>query len=54
MGSFSGIWLGGWLYDRSGSYDTVWWLGAALGIMAAAVNWAIQERAVERSVADIQ
>ena len=50
VGSFIGVWLGGWLYDRSGSYDTVWWLGAALGIMAAGVHWAIQERAVERPV----
>ena len=31
IGSFSGVWLGGWLYDRTGSYDVVWWLGVALG-----------------------
>ncbi|MHC4074703.1 MAG: MFS transporter [Planctomycetota bacterium] len=52
VGSFSGVWLGGWLYDRSGSYDIVWWLGAALGIMAAGVHWLIQERPVERRVAE--
>jgi predicted MFS family arabinose efflux permease len=52
VGSFSGVWLGGWLYDRSGSYDVVWWLGAALGIMAAGVHWLIQERPVERRVAE--
>jgi MFS family permease len=48
IGSFIGVWLGGWLYDRSGSYDLVWWLGVALGIMAAIVHWPIKERAVSR------
>jgi len=33
VGSFIGVWLGGWLYDRTGSYDAVWWLGGVLGIM---------------------
>ena len=48
VGSFIGVWLGGWLYDRSGSYDMVWWLGAALGVVAAGVHWLIRERPVER------
>lgn len=48
IGSFIGVWLGGWLYDRSGSYDLVWWLGVALGIMAAMVHWPIKERSVRR------
>ena len=26
LGSFTGVWLGGWLYERTGSYDVVWWL----------------------------
>ena len=50
IGSFIGVWLGGWLYDRSGSYDLVWWLGAALGIMAAVVHWPIKETPVSRIV----
>jgi predicted MFS family arabinose efflux permease len=50
VGSFIGVWLGGWLYDRSGSYDMVWWLGAALGIMAAIVHWPIKENPVSRVV----
>jgi predicted MFS family arabinose efflux permease len=53
VGSFIGVWLGGWLYDHSGSYDIVWWLGAALGIMAAVVHWFIRERPVRRSVTEI-
>jgi MFS family permease len=44
VGSFIGVWLGGWLYDQRGSYDMVWWLGVAFGIMAAIVHWPIRER----------
>lgn len=43
IGSFLGVWLGGYLYDRYGSFDTVWWLGVALGIFAAIVHWPIRE-----------
>jgi len=48
LGSFSGVWLGGWLYDHRGSYDMVWWLGVALGIFAALVHWPIKEQPVAR------
>ncbi len=51
VGSFLGVWLGGVLYDQTGSYDVVWWLGVALGIFAAIVHWPIQERAVGRRIA---
>jgi predicted MFS family arabinose efflux permease len=44
IGSFIGVWLGGWLYDHRGSYDMVWWLGVAFGIMAAIVHWPIREQ----------
>ena len=44
VGAFLGVWLGGRLYDQTGSYDVVWWLGAALGVFAAIVHWPIQER----------
>lgn len=50
LGSFSGVWLGGWLYDRTGTYNIVWWLGVALGIMAAIVHWPIREYLVTRPV----
>ncbi|GLS33002.1 Predicted arabinose efflux permease, MFS family [Mesorhizobium albiziae] len=48
IGSFLGVWLGGYLYDRFGSYDGVWWLGVALGLFAAVVHWPIAERPVVR------
>jgi MFS family permease len=52
VGSFIGVFVGGWLFDRSGSYDLVWWLGVALGVFAAFVHWPIRERAVERFAAE--
>ena len=48
VGSFLGVWMGGYLYDRFGSYDPVWWLGVALGVFAAIVHWPIEERGVAR------
>ncbi len=46
IGSFSGVWLGGWLYDQTGSYDGVWWMGVAFGVMAAIIHWPIKEAPV--------
>ncbi len=48
LGSFFGGWLGGWLYDRTGSYDLVWQIAIALSLMAAVLNWPIREQPVER------
>jgi MFS family permease len=50
IGSFLGVWMGGYLYDQFGTYDQVWWLGVALGIFAAVVHWPIREVAVDRPV----
>ncbi len=43
IGSFMGVWLAGRLYDATGSYQIVWWLAIALGLLAATLNLPIQE-----------
>jgi predicted MFS family arabinose efflux permease len=48
LGSFMGVWLGGYLYDRTGNYDVVWYIAIALGVFAALINLPIQERAIAR------
>jgi cyanate permease len=42
------VWLGGYLYDQTGSYDIVWYIAMALGIFAAGVNLPVRETAIER------
>ncbi|MES2785193.1 MAG: MFS transporter [Pseudomonadota bacterium] len=49
IGSFMGVWLGGLLYDRTGSYDIVWYISIALGIFAALVNLPVRETPIQRS-----
>lgn len=46
LGSFAGGWMGGWLYDRTGSYDAAWGVAIALSLIAAALNWPITERSL--------
>ena len=48
IGSFLGVWLGGRLYDMTGSYNVVWWLAVALGVFAALANLPVREAAIER------
>ena len=48
IGSFLGVWLGGYLYDRTGSYDIVWYISIALGIFAALVNLPVREAPIAR------
>lgn len=42
LGSFIGVWLGGYLYDAYGSYDPVWWAGVVLGLLAALIHLPIK------------
>ena len=51
IGSFLGVWLGGLLYDRTGSYDIVWYISIALGIFAAIVNLPVREAPIARGPA---
>jgi len=49
IGSFLGVWLGGYLYDRTGSYDIVWYIAIALGVFAALVNLPVREAPITRA-----
>ena len=51
IGSFLGVWMGGYLYDRNGSYDIVWYLTIALGIFAGLVNLPVRETPIVRTPA---
>jgi MFS family permease len=44
LGSFLGVWLGGYAYDQTGRYDLVWYFGILLGLASAAVHLPIRER----------
>ena len=48
VGSFLGAWLGGTLYDATGSYNIVWWIAVALGVFAALINLPVRETAIPR------
>jgi len=48
IGSFMGVWLGGFLYDRTGSYDVVWYISIALGIFAGLINLPVKEAPIQR------
>jgi MFS family permease len=51
VGGFLGVWLGGVLFERTGSYDVVWWLSILLGVLSAIVNLPIVEKPVARPAA---
>ncbi|HAA45828.1 MAG: putative MFS transporter [Halomonas sp. 54_146] len=44
LGSFMGVWLGGYFYDLTGHYDTVWQIAILLSVVAAALHWFISEK----------
>lgn len=48
VGSFLGVWLGGLLYDQTGSYDAMWWAGVGFGIFAALVHLPINDAPLAR------
>ncbi|GIK86805.1 MAG: MFS transporter [Betaproteobacteria bacterium] len=49
VGSFLGVWLGGLVFDATGSYDAIWAAAIALGVIAAALHWPIDDREIVRS-----
>ena len=48
IGSFTGVWLGGYLFDTTGSYNQVWWWAAIIAAITAIIHIFIDERPVER------
>ena len=51
VGGFLGVWLGGVVYDYAGSYNPVWYLSIALGVVSAVINLPIREEPVVRAAA---
>jgi predicted MFS family arabinose efflux permease len=49
IGSFLGVWLGGYLFDTFGTYMPVWWAGVALGFGAALFHWPINDKTLVRT-----
>ncbi|MDA8586699.1 MFS transporter [Rhodobacteraceae bacterium] len=43
LGSFLGVWLGGRMYDLTGDYTLVWWIGIGVGAFSAIVHLPIRE-----------
>ena len=48
VGGFLGVWLGGIVFDRTGSYNLVWWLAILFGVLSALINMPIVEKPVAR------
>ncbi|MES2967822.1 MAG: MFS transporter [Pseudomonadota bacterium] len=44
LGSFMGVWLGGKMYDLTGDYTLVWWIGVGVGAFSAIVHLPVKER----------
>jgi MFS family permease len=48
VGGFLGVWLGGIVFERTGSYTPVWWLAILFGVLSALINMPIVEKPVAR------
>jgi MFS family permease len=51
IGGFLGVWLGGIVFEKFGSYTPIWWLSILFGVLSALINLPIVEKPVERAVA---
>ena len=51
VGGFLGVWLGGIVFERTGSYTPVWWLAILFGVLSALINLPIVEKPVARLAA---
>jgi predicted MFS family arabinose efflux permease len=50
VGGFLGVWLGGIAFERTGSYNLVWWLSVLFGVLSAVINLPIVEKPIVRAV----
>ncbi len=48
IGAFLGVWMGGYVFDVTGSYDIVWYVAVVLGVLSALLHWPINEQPVAR------
>lgn len=48
LGAFFGVWLGGYMFDATKSYDLIWFIGIVLGVIAAALHFPINDQEVQR------
>jgi len=48
IGAFLGVWIGGYIFDVTGSYDSMWHVSIALGVLSALLHWPINEQPVPR------
>jgi MFS family permease len=48
LGAFLGGWLGGYMYDQTGSYELVWQISILLSLLSAALNCPVREQPVAR------
>jgi predicted MFS family arabinose efflux permease len=48
LGSFAGVWIGGYVFDRMGTYTPMWLLTVGMGIVAALLNLPVDDRQIER------
>ena len=48
LGSFTGAWIGGYMFELTGSYTVVWWASVGLGLASAFLHWPIDERPIKR------
>jgi predicted MFS family arabinose efflux permease len=53
VGGFLGVWLGGIVFERTGSYDAVWWLSVLFGVLSGLINLPIVEKPVVRPAAAV-
>ena len=53
LGSFMGVWLGGYLYDIYGNYDVVWYLCIGLGVFASLINLPVKDTPIQRGTSGL-